>query len=268
MLIGFLGNAGSGKDTAAEYLIKKHKFYAMALADPIKIYLQWMFGWEANKLFGPSELRNAEDPLYEFFRCPKCGEQSSKALLYSFEELEKAVRHNTPIRCPNYGCQHETPAAHWQANLSPRYALQSLGDWARALHKDAYINFLLHRISVVKWRIGLDPLWHAFDVSVRRQRNLRMHLETEAADNILITDIRFKNELACLKNSGIKVYRLYRNTQGATNVTSGIPEHASEKEQQTIKDADVDGVIYNTEGLKELYRRLDNIIATHRTVST
>jgi len=43
MLIGVCGKAGSGKDTIADYLVKKYNFKKIALADPIKRMVEDVF---------------------------------------------------------------------------------------------------------------------------------------------------------------------------------------------------------------------------------
>lgn len=58
MLIGLLGNAGSGKDTVGTLLVKEHGFYAMAFADAIKILCSWLFNWGDAQLWGKSEQRD------------------------------------------------------------------------------------------------------------------------------------------------------------------------------------------------------------------
>lgn len=55
MLIGICGRARSGKDTAAEYLMRNHQFSRHRLADPIKAMLKAGLGipleiWEDNEL--------------------------------------------------------------------------------------------------------------------------------------------------------------------------------------------------------------------------
>lgn len=45
IVAGLTGPAGSGKDTVADYLVARHGFVKMALADPIKNLLNERFGW-------------------------------------------------------------------------------------------------------------------------------------------------------------------------------------------------------------------------------
>lgn len=63
-IIGIHGAAGSGKDTAAEFLVADHGFTRIGLADPMKRFAAalWPWGWE--RLWGPSELRNEPDPRF------------------------------------------------------------------------------------------------------------------------------------------------------------------------------------------------------------
>jgi hypothetical protein len=43
MLVGICGKAGSGKDTIGDFLVEKHKFKKIALADPIKRLVKDVF---------------------------------------------------------------------------------------------------------------------------------------------------------------------------------------------------------------------------------
>ena len=44
LLIGLSGKAGSGKDTAAEYLMAMHGFRQVAFADPLRAVVSAVFG--------------------------------------------------------------------------------------------------------------------------------------------------------------------------------------------------------------------------------
>jgi len=52
MLIGFLGKKGSGKDTAADYLVKYYNFYKYAFALPVKQVCKVLFGFSDKQLYG------------------------------------------------------------------------------------------------------------------------------------------------------------------------------------------------------------------------
>jgi hypothetical protein len=64
MIIGLCGPAGSGKDTAADFLVKNHGFVKVAFADPLKRICKDVFAFTDGQLWGPSEKRNAPDKRY------------------------------------------------------------------------------------------------------------------------------------------------------------------------------------------------------------
>jgi hypothetical protein len=57
-IVAFVGDAGSGKDTAAGILVLRG-FCRVAFADVLKRFCQEVFGFSNEALWGPSELRNA-----------------------------------------------------------------------------------------------------------------------------------------------------------------------------------------------------------------
>lgn len=64
-LIAFTGKSGSGKDTAAMYLVKKHFFLRYGFADPIKAALNTLFGWRAGDWLRPG-WKEEEDAYLKF----------------------------------------------------------------------------------------------------------------------------------------------------------------------------------------------------------
>lgn len=248
-LIGLLGEAGSGKDTAGKIMVQEHGFYSLALADPIKIYCNWMFGWNPKRLFDSSELRNEGDKNYPFLRCPSCGFTSYNMTTIDYTE-------NTVVcgLCGAVGAPRE-----WPADLSARFALQSLGDWARNLNESAYIEFALHRaVKVQNCGVDCDPLFHLLkDLNIAQERFIGH--PRSVASNVLITDVRLLNEVRGIQNEGGKVFRIRRNTK-PDNTTTGIPRHNSEVAQREISDETLNGIIENNTTLDALRERVTQLI--------
>lgn len=51
-LIGFMGKKGSGKDTSADYLVKKYGYKKISFATPLKDAIQILFGFSDEQLYG------------------------------------------------------------------------------------------------------------------------------------------------------------------------------------------------------------------------
>jgi hypothetical protein len=64
MIIGILGHSCSGKDTAADYLVRSFSFTKISLADPLKRICKEVYDFSDQQLWGPSECRNAPDKRY------------------------------------------------------------------------------------------------------------------------------------------------------------------------------------------------------------
>lgn len=64
IVIGISGHAGSGKDSAAEALVRSGRFVRVSLADEIKSAAMRWFGFEYGQVYGPSERRNEHSPRY------------------------------------------------------------------------------------------------------------------------------------------------------------------------------------------------------------
>jgi hypothetical protein len=249
MLLGILGEAGSGKDEAMRYLVNRHGFYSLALADAIKVYCSWMFGWTADILYGSSKKRNEPDERYAFMRCPKCGfTHPSLALAPGFDV----------IHCPV--CHANGVTGEWRTQLSSRYALQSLGDWARNLFGEAYVNFTLERADIVqRRRVLYDPLWVPLrDLGLNTKERWSSTLE-DPVRHVVISDVRLPNEIEGIQRKAGKVYRIQRENHEDTTST-GIPNHNSEVAQRSIPDEALDGVIDNNGTFDELYCKLENVI--------
>jgi hypothetical protein len=157
MIIGFVGFIGSGKDTAADYLVNFHGFRRDSFANTLKDAVAAVFGWDRTMLEGRTnqarEWREQVDPWW-------------------------AERLGMP-------------------HLTPRWILQYWGTdvCRKSFHDDIWIASLENKL-----------------------RNSK--------DNIVISDVRFPNEIKAIHSSGGKVIRIKRGAepewyQDAVNVNEG-----------------------------------------------
>jgi len=141
MIIGFVGLIGSGKDTAADYLVNFHGFRRDSFAGTLKDAVAAVFGWDRTLLEGRTkearEWREQIDPWW-------------------------AKRLGMP-------------------DLTPRWILQY---WGTEVCRKAF-----H-----------DSIWIA---------SLEYKLLT-SNDDIVISDVRFPNEIAAIHNAGGLVVRIKR----------------------------------------------------------
>lgn len=82
MIIGISGLAGSGKDTAANYLVDDHGFVRVALADKLKRVCKDIFDFSDEQLWGPSSRRNAPDKRY-----PRAGQDEFLTPRFALQTL-------------------------------------------------------------------------------------------------------------------------------------------------------------------------------------
>lgn len=141
MIIGFVGFIGSGKDTAADYLVNCHGFRRDSFANTLKDAVAQVFGWDRTLLEG----RTAEARRWR-------------------EQLDLWWSERLGI--------HE---------LTPRWVLQQWGTEVcrQGFHDDIWIASLENKM--------------------RKTR-----------DNIVISDVRFPNEIKAIHNAGGLVVRIKR----------------------------------------------------------
>lgn len=144
MIVGFVGFIGSGKDTAADYLVNFHGYRRDSFANTLKDAVANVFGWDRVLLEGRTaearEWREQVDPWW-------------------------AQRLNMP-------------------KLTPRWVLQY---WGTEVCRHGF-----H-----------DDIWIA---SVENKMR-------KTADNIVISDVRFPNEIKAIHNAGGKVIRVKRGPE-------------------------------------------------------
>ena len=209
MIIGLVGFIGSGKDTAADYLVNFHGFRRDSFAATLKDAVADIFGWDRTLIEG----RTTE----------------------SREWRE---------------CQDDWWSKRLGMPITPRWILQKWGTEVcrQGFHDDIWIASLENKI---------------------RKTN----------DNMVITDVRFPNEINAIKNSGGKVFRVKRGpdpdwyqdalnfNEGPTNMAWALSKmrldqkqvHASER-SWIGKGIDVE--IDNNGSIDDLFGQLKSQVAS------
>ena len=201
-IIGICGFIGSGKDTAADYLVNFHEFRRDSFAATLKDAVAAVFGWDRELLEGRTksarEWREQVDPWW-------------------------AERLKMP-------------------NLTPRWVLQWWGTEVcrKSFHDDIWIASLEARL-----------------------RN--------TADNIVISDCRFPNEIKSIKEAGGQVIRVVRgedpewydvavetNRGNFNHMATAYPDiHASET---AWVGTNFDYIVDNNSTVDALYKQLTMIV--------
>jgi hypothetical protein len=209
MIIGFVGFIGSGKDTAADYLVNTHGFRRDSFANTLKDAVAAVFGWDRVLLEGRTkearEWREQVDPWW-------------------------AERLDMP-------------------KLTPRWVLQY---WGTEVCRTGF-----H-----------DDIWIA---SVENKMR-------KTTDNIVISDVRFPNEIKAIHNAGGIVVRIKRGEEpewydAAVSANSGpngnatwslskaklaqLKIHASET---AWVGGAIDHTVYNNTTIDALFEQIKSLV--------
>lgn len=238
-IVAIVGQAGSGKDTVAEYLLKKVYGTSLAFADPMKEFCLKVFEFSREQLWGSSEFRNAIDHRYD-----KDQWSNRDALRQRFNDN----RYNFIAGlAPETGCEDLdidnlsnalSSFTEWFQGLmeldaiSPRIVLQSMGTQfgRKVLGADIWVNVGIQRAQ----KPLADGRW------------------------VVIRDCRFVNEARLISAAGGEIWRISRPIDRSQSFLN----HESELEQFSSEmTACVNKEISNTGTLDDLYWTVDQIIA-------
>jgi hypothetical protein len=236
VIIGLSGGAGTGKDTVANILVEQHGFYKIAFADEIKRICQKLFQFTDEQLWGPSELRNKPDRRYrregpEHPRFEQFPDGSGKCEVCRWDTDFKEE-----VICS--GQPHESNESRY---LTPRHALQTLGDWGRAQYKNVWVRLVMKE-TLRLHKVGLDPgtgRWLA---------------------GVVIPDCRFKDELDAVWGAEGKLVRV-KSTFPTQQLLLPLAEHVTETEQLEVQDEDFDYVLTNEGDLGSLGEAVGTMMA-------
>lgn len=143
MIVGFVGFIGSGKDTAADYLVNFHEFRRDSFANTLKDAVAAVFGWDRVLLEGRTK-----------------------------------------------------EAREWREQVDPW--------WSSRLGRDVTPRWILQYWGTEVCRKGFhDDIWIASLENKMRKTK----------DNIVISDVRFPNEISAIHNAGGIVVRVKRGPE-------------------------------------------------------
>jgi len=253
-LVGINGKAGSGKDTVAEQLVSQFGFQQIALADPIKQYAYKVFGFTKEQLWGPSHMRDAPDPRFAFYNDAL---DASDAWLATESRAQKYDPLFVDALVPGPG-------------LLPGIALDKLRDWRQGLAKNREVispRIVLQSLGTEWGRTVKESLWlsRALEVSSRLMGGGYIYHHTTGltyapgapATHVVISDVRFANELQTLKTSGAFLIRVHRPAELRAQAEVGIEGHASEAEMEGFSEDAFDYYIQNSKTLEDLLDAAD-----------
>jgi hypothetical protein len=203
MIIGFVGFIGSGKDTAADYLVNFHGFRRDSFANTLKDAVAAVFGWDRTLLEGRTkEAREWREQVDTWW----------------------AARLGIP-------------------HLTPRWILQY---WGTEVCRNGF-----H-----------DDIWIA---SVENKMR-------KTTDNIVISDVRFPNEIKAIHNAGGKVIWVQRGDLPSWHIMAAkandgdafaaaklksLGVHASETAWVGGK---IDHTIQNNSSIDDLFEQIKNLV--------
>jgi hypothetical protein len=210
MIVGFVGFIGSGKDTAADYLVNFHGFRRDSFANTLKDAVANVFGWDRTLLEGRTkEAREWREQVDTWW----------------------AERLNMP-------------------HLTPRWVLQY---WGTEVCRQGF-----H-----------DDIWIA---SVENKMR-------KTTDNIVISDVRFPNEIKAIHNAGGIVVRVHRGVMPhwydiAIQANKGVESAQKFLKKEGIHTSEtawvggkIDHILYNDSSIDDLYNQIKNLVED-RLVST
>lgn len=227
IVLGLFGQLGSGKSTAARLLVEQHGFVERSFATPLKRLVGQLFDLPDATLYGPSDARNVVDargtsPEYWRGVRARIVDLAPELCALFARAPSKIARGRVLIHLLDVVEGLETHGA----SFSPRVALQQLGtEWGRALWQDVWTE------------------------ACRRE------VETSGAARVVLSDVRFPNEAALVRQLGGRVVWIDASQRIAPTAGS----HASESTLEQARSW-VDAVVDNNGGVDALAGQLATLV--------
>ncbi len=180
-LIGVTGKAGSGKDTAADFLVSNSGWVKIAFADEMKRICSRVYPFMTREhLWGPSSKRN--EPIKAYPR--KHGPWVNTTDIENRVEVRCA--------CCSMKSMPKLDMTEPQCYLTARYALQKLGsEWGRDCYENTWVDFTLEvaKKLLLPWNENNYLFWYTpWDGLVRYDGIGHPPKETKG---VVISDVRW-----------------------------------------------------------------------------
>jgi hypothetical protein len=232
MIIGIAGAAGSGKDTVAGLVGQYVKTVSIAQADSMKRFARDVFGFTETQLWGPSECRNAPDERFASFAAwSKAAERIVDLGLNWIREVLPGgdvhdARSALAVWFNNMADAHRQPDDTYKA-LTPRYVLQTLGtEYGRKINANMWNDAALRTAH------ALLCGGHGYDKSTGLYTMTTPSAEPEF---VLISDVRFKNEVVGIRETGGIVINIVSPAEDNSSIeAAGVKGHRSEAELKGV----------------------------------
>ncbi len=256
-VVGISGQAGAGKDEVAGRFVQEHGFVQVALADPLKRLGYNVFDFTEKQLWGPSKHRNEVDRGYSE------GVQWDIALM----------------NLGSYGPVWSADVGGWNLESEEAHlAHQKLEDWfewLRRCHKDLSPRIMLQTLGTEWGRDVVDvDVWVKYMLAIARKllnssepttydRTVGLTpAEKGTISGVVVSDIRFKNELEIIPAEGGFLMRVVRPETDKQAQGIGIASHRSESDQLEFSDELFNAIIKNDGSLQDLYSAIDVVAET------
>lgn len=258
-VVGICGTMGAGKDTAADCLVHKRGFVKISLADPMKRFANQIFEFPAENLWGESSLRSHLLPMFTH-------EDSFSGWAKAYENFEEQAYDWVKEVVPDEKMVDEAYASliHWvdwlhynHQHLTARVLLQTIGtEWGRGINEALWFNYFM---DVTKHLLKLDDnltIHYAYDPRL----GLYQTNNDAVIPGVVVSDLRFVNEVTFVKDKGGVVLKLVRPGYENSPVQLGISGHKSETEQQLVNDYVFSAIIDNDGSKADLEQDICTVV--------